>query len=432
MTQPYPAFLATALRLAALAGLALLADPLTGLVDTAAAARLGVHAQASLALGAGIATATGWLISPILFALTTEVGQLRARGAHAEARAAVGAMLRLAAGWGALLAVALVVLGHLALDDPDARSYLLARAVGLPLLAVTLAGYGALRGAAGLRDVTLLALGGVAVHAGVVALAVTATGLGVTGIGLAAAISQATLTAATAWRLRVHDLWPRRADRDAPTDSRGSAAAVGSLVARALLLGAGTTSMTAAAVSVSPAAGAAHLVVNQAWLVAVLAVEGWKSAAQIMVATTPVPAARRRVEQHLLGTATGLGLLAAAALAVVPSLVVPALAADPDVAAGARRIWWLAALALGIGAVAFTRDGIEFGQRRYLPNVARTALGTAVTLLGSVATWLTGELAWMWAALGTGLLLRAALPSAGGRRGDRTPDHLVVSEGLYR
>lgn len=402
-----------AVRLAGLACLALLAEPATGLADTAAAGRLGVGAQASLALGAGLVTTATWLVSPILFAQTTQIARLRAAGRNEEADRTVRSALVAAAVLGLALAAGLAMFAVLGMG-PDARGYVVARAVGLPVTAVVLAGYGALRGAGAMRDVTAIALLGAGLHVLLDVVVVTRTGLGVTGIGLASVLSQGVVVIIVLRQLKVRGLWVA-GSRSGGGEWRGSAAAVGILATRSALLGGAALAMTAAAVGVSPTAGAAHLVTYQFWLLAVLAVEGWKSAAQIMVSSAHSLAEQISIESALMRGSLVLG--AAAGLAVLAALPVATdvLAASAEVAGLAGSIWWLSALSLVAGAVAFTRDGIEYGHGAFGRNLLRIAAGTVIWLVGAWGTHLTGDLRYMWAAMPLGLLVRAIGPQVTGR-----------------
>ncbi|AYG04612.1 MATE family efflux transporter [Gryllotalpicola protaetiae] len=405
-----------AFRLAGLAALALLAEPLTGVADAATAGTLGIVIQASLAVGAGIITTTTWLLTPLLFAQTTEIGRLRADGHLSRAGKTVRTTMKLASGWGVILALSITAVALLIIGDPEARSYLLARAAGMPVSALVLAGYGALRGADAVRDVTFAALGGAVVHIGLDALiAATAWG-GLLGVGLASGISQLLVFTVVLRRLIVRGLWIIVPINDGtqliPASTRNFVRPVALLVTRSALLGAATLAMTAAAVSNGPEKAAAHLIVYQCWLLAVLAIEGWKSAAQILISTAPTVTRRRKLERLLLLVSLLIGAVSFLVVLAVGDPVLSGLTADETVSDSARAIWWLSALSLGVGAVAFTRDGIEFGRGAYLFNLSRVAAGSGLGLIGTVVTAASGDLLWMWAAMTAGLVLRAALPSS--------------------
>jgi MATE family multidrug resistance protein len=415
--------LRSALQLAGLAGLALLSEPLSGLADTAAAGYLGVSEQSALALGSGVVTTTTWLLTPLMFAQTTQIAGFRVAGDHARVQSTVRIAVILAAVWGLVLACAVTMFALTAVGDGDARAYLLVRAAGLPVSAVVLAGYGALRGAGHVSDVTALALGGAVIHVGIVVVSV-AMDLGTVGIGAASGLAQLAVTVVGLRLLVRRRLWPRRVTPSCsgPDSWQTSLVAAGLLAVRSVLLGGATLAMTAGAVQSSAVDAAAHLVVYQVWLLVVLAVEGWKSAAQILVSSSRSDTERAAVEKTVLAGSAVLGSASAAAVFAIGPLATQMLSASEEVESAARTIWWLSAFSFVVGAVAFTRDGVEFGRGAFGVNLIRIGLGTGVTVVGAGTTWLTGDLRWMWFGMTIGLLVRAVWPyrSYGRKRHVRT------------
>jgi len=124
---------------------------------------------------------------------------------------------------------------------------------------------------------------------------------------------------------------------------------------------------------------------------------------------------------------------AAAALVLLTMPVLPAvLGADAATAEQARRLWPLAAASLLVGAVAFTRDGVEFGLGGYGRNLARTAAGMVAWLGGAAVALAAGDLVWVWVGVLAGLAVRAIgdpLRRAGAGAGTRRPPGLVLREG---
>ncbi|WP_319450015.1 MULTISPECIES: MATE family efflux transporter [unclassified Mycobacterium] len=401
-----------ALRLSGLAAIALLAEPLTGVADTVLAGSLGVDEQSSLALGTGIATTATWLVTPILFAQTTEVARLRAAGRRNDAARTTRHGLVSAVVFGLALSIALGAVAVLADFGTGARGYLLARAVGLPVMALVMAGYGALRGSNAVPAVSVLALSGAGVHVLLDIVSVAWTTLGVTAFGVASTLSQLVVACLLLLVMRARGLLTR-GSTDAMTEPpawRKSVGAVLVLAVRSAALGAATIAMTGAAVGIGPVAGAAHQVTYQFWLLVVLAVEGWKSAAQILVSSTTSMAERHRVESSLLRSSVVLGCVAGLATLALMPVVVDAMSADGAVAHVARSIWALSAVSLVFGTVAYTRDGIEFGRGAYVANLVRTLAGTLAWFVGAWVSHATGDLRWIWCAVPAGLVIRMVLP----------------------
>lgn len=279
---------------------------------------------------------------------------------------------------GGLVALLLVTVARPLLvagvSDPvaqQARTFIGIRACGLPLLAFVLAGHGALRGRGDVRGSAAIALGAAALHtAG--AVTVLVTGLGLPQLALVGVGAQTLAALAIAVRLRSGALLQRgRPNRAELVDGLAALRRAGPLALRGVGLGVSTSALTAAAASIGPAQAAAHLVTYQVWLLVALALEGWKAATQVIVAQDRAlpPAVQRAQARTLEGGAAVLGGFAGR-------------------------------------SVAFTRDGVQFGLRRYRANAARTLRGCSVWL-GAAAAAITGELTVLWAGFVLGLVVRA-------------------------
>jgi len=399
---------------------ALVADPLIALVDVAIAGRLGVTAQAALAVGAAAVTLAAWLLYPLLFAQTSEVANAWGAGDRAAAARAVRSGSAAAVVVGGVVALLLVVIaGPLLLAGVEgtvaqqARAYLQIRASGLPLLAFVLAGHGALRGRGDTRGSAVIALAVAAVHAAA-ACGVLAAGLGLSALAVVGVGAQFLGAGAIAARLRAGGLLrpsspSARSKRQEMNEGLLALRRAGPLALRGAGLGISTAALTAAAASIGPTQAAAHLVTYQVWLLVALALEGWKAAAQVIVAQDRgSPAAELRADVRALERgAAVVGVLAGLCLLATISFLPGLLAADRASAAAAKPLWVLASLALAVGSIAFTRDGVEFGLRRYRANAGRTLRGCAVWLVAAAAGALTGALPLLWGVFVLGLLVRA-------------------------
>lgn len=402
------------------ASAALVADPLIALVDVAIAGRLGVTAQAALAVGAAAVTLAAWLLYPLLFAQTSEVANAWGAGDRAAAVRAVRSGSAAAVVVGGVVALLLVVIaGPLLLAGVEgtvaqqARAYLQIRASGLPLLAFVLAGHGALRGRGDTRGSAVIALAVAAVHAAA-ACGVLAAGLGLSALAVVGVGAQFLGAGAIAARLRAGGLLrpsspSARSKRQEMNEGLLALRRAGPLALRGAGLGISTAALTAAAASIGPTQAAAHLVTYQVWLLVALALEGWKAAAQVIVAQDRgSPAAELRADVRALERgAAVVGVLAGLCLLATISSLPGLLAADRASAAAAKPLWALASLALAAGSIAFTRDGVEFGLRRYRANAGRTLRGCAVWLVAAAAGALTGALPLLWGVFVLGLLVRA-------------------------
>ena len=134
--------------------LSLLAEPLTGLVDTAFVARLGAGPLAALGAAATLLSSVFWVFNFLAIGTQTEVAQAIGRGDAASARSASSLALALSASIGAALALLgwplLDAAAALMSDEAAVRAgmveYLGVRLLGAPAVLLTLAGFGALRG----------------------------------------------------------------------------------------------------------------------------------------------------------------------------------------------------------------------------------------------------------------------------------------------
>lgn len=406
-----------AVGLATGAGVALLAEPLTGLADTAAAGRLGVAAQGALVVAAAVVTTTGWLLNPLLFAQTTEIARATARGDELSAARLLRGGLLAAVALGTALGLLLLLcagpivagLGvDLALREP-ATDYLQVRALALPVLAAVLTGHGALRGTGDVRGSAAIAVGAALVHATVDVVVVVHTDLGLAGLAAASIVAQLVAAVAMTARLRRHGLL-RRSGGPAAGAARAAvrqAWAAGPLALRAIALGIGTIALATAAGRLGAVPAAAHQVTYGVWLAVVLGIEGWKAAAQILVAQATTASERVAVVRTLFRGSVLIGTLAGVGMLATLPLLPPLLAADAATTDQVQLLWPLAAASLIVGSVAFTRDGVEFGLGRYRHNLSRTLRGTACWLAGAAVAVVTEEVAWVWCGVLVGLVARA-------------------------
>ena len=119
----------------------ILAEPLTGLVDTAFISRLGAAPLASLGIGAVVLGSLFWVFNFLQIGTQTETGNFLGQGDRPRARALCGLALVLATGFGmGIIAVGLPLLGfaatamgdaYLRLDNPLMALDAFRRALGL-------------------------------------------------------------------------------------------------------------------------------------------------------------------------------------------------------------------------------------------------------------------------------------------------------------
>ncbi len=366
----------TILYLSAPILLSLVAEPLTGLIDTAFVARLGTEALAALGVGSGALSSIFWVFNFLGVATQTEVAQTLGRRDVASASKAVSLALAVGIAFSLLLAAVLALgaegvaraLGAEGVVLELAAEYILLRLLGSPAVMVVIIGFGALRGLQDMRTPLWIALG--INLANVVLDYVMIFGWlflpawGVAGAAVASAISQwlgailmlrvlrrrIGLTRALKWREAAQLL---RVGKD--------------LVIRSASLTLFMIFATRVATQMGAEAGAAHQVIRQVWFFTAMLAEAVTTTAQSLVgyfcgAGRMDFAKRVAAATMRWSLATGVALMALmlASTPVALDALVPAAAA-----VAFQGAWVIAALSQPLNALAFVTDGIHWGSGDY-------------------------------------------------------------------
>jgi len=398
----------------------LIAEPLTGLADTAFVARLGAEPLAALGVATVLLSSIFWVFN--FLGIGTQTAVARAHGAHrlgdASAAIATALLTALAVGvalalvaWPFLAALAEAMGAHDAMRDA-AVTYLAIRFLAAPAILVTIVAFGALRGVQDMRTPFWIAVTINAVNVLLCALLVfgrgPVPGFGVAGAAWATAVSQ---TAGAAWAVlavwRVLGPFARvraRAMLELLVVGRDLVLRTGLLLFFLLLA-------TRAATHAGADAGAAHQAVRQVWVLTALLLDAYAATAQTLVGyflgAGRVALARRVA---LVGCAWGLATGGALTLGMLLStasfawLLVPAAATAAFPAA-----WTVAALAQPLNALSFVTDGVHWGTGdfRYLRNAMLLATLSGAALLATVDVRQPGALAAIWTVTATWIVIRA-------------------------
>jgi putative MATE family efflux protein len=410
---------ASVLSLAAPALVVLAAEPIYLLVDTAVVGHLGTVALAGLAVGGGL---LGWAAALLNFLAYGTTARAARRAGAGDRPGAVAEGVQ--ATWLALLLGLLVIAVFEVLAGPLTRlmaggagpvasageRWLRIACLGAPLLLVSQAGNGWLRGIQDLRSPVRFAVAGYGIGVVLCPLLVHPVGWGLAGSAIANVAGQA-VAAALFLRALLRERVPLR--------PRPRALAAQLVIGRDLLLRAAVLQLAfvAAAAVVArfgAASLAAHQIALQLWLFLALVLDAYAIAAQTLVghalgARRP-DAARATARTVLLwGLVTGVavgGLL----LALRPVLL-PLFTGDPAVRHQAALVWWFLAGMQPLAGVVFALDGVLMGAGDvgYLRTVT---IGAAV--LGFLPlSLLSGPLGWGLAGVWTGLTLFIVLRLAG-------------------
>lgn len=408
-------------RLAGPAFVTLMAEPLYLLADTAVVGHLGTAQLGGLAVASSILLTALSLSIFLAYGTTASVARLLGAGDKREAAhqavqglwlgAAVGVVFALlGAAFSRPLVGALGAEGEVA---TNALVYLRISLIGLPMLLVTLAGTGYLRGLQNTRTPLVVALGtaslnlvlelvlihgfdqGIGASALSTVVAQTVGGL----VFVGAVVGGARIEGAS---LRLHLATQRRLARVGADLVVRTAALRGSLLA-----------LTAVVARMGSVDLAAHQIAFEIWSLLAMALDSLAIAGQAMVGRLlgqSRPTEARVASKRLLMLGLGGSVVTAAlVLAVSPGL--PALfTPDAEVARlTGFLLWWVAGLQ-GLAAVAFVLDGVLIGagdQRFLARSMAWAALALAVAVAPVLPLGL--GIGWVWGAFGVLMAVRAVV-----------------------
>ncbi len=412
MTAPrIPARAVLALAAPALPVLA--AEPLYLLVDTAVVGRLGAVPLAGLAVAGVLFAQVTSQLNFLSYGTTSRAARRHGAGRRADAvdEGVQATWLALAVGLVVLAVGQLVAapvagaLGNGGEIAAGAVSWLRVALFGAPLVLVTLAGNGWMRGVQDTRRPLLFVLGANAVSAAGCVVLVPAMGL--VGSAVANVIGQsvgALLFLGALLRERV-PLRPHGAVL------RDQLALGRDLLARSLAFQACFLSAAAVATRFGAATAAAHQIVLQLWSFMALVLDAVAIAAQSLVGAAlgaggagPARALARQVTRYGLALGIGFGALFAALIGVLPPVFTP----DPAVLAVVPVAWWFFAALQPVAGVVFALDGVLLGagDAAFLrtSTLAAAVLGFLPLIWASLAFgW---GLAGIWSGLTAFMLIR--------------------------
>ena len=398
----------------------LVAEPVTGMVDTAFVARLGSEALAALGVGAG---ALFVHILDFRFPRHRQTDRSRAdlsgRGERLAASRAVSLALAMGVAASLLLALGLLpgaaFLARMMGAEGEvlalAEQYIRLRLLGGPAVIVVFVGFGALRGVQDMRTPLWIALGinlaNIALDYPLIFGWAFVPALGVAGAALASSIAQ--------WLGALWLLWELRRRVGFSHEIDLGAASRLLRVGRDLIIRSGALTLfllvgTRVATQMGAEAGAAHQAIRQLWFFAALIAEALASTSQSLVgyfhgSGRAVYARSVALACTWWSLATGVALTAVAlfSTSLVAGIFVP-----PDARAVFHAAWIVAALSQPLNALAFVTDGIHWGtgDYRYLRNAMLMA--TVCALLGLALLPIDGAaFAGVWLMMLLWMLIRA-------------------------
>jgi putative MATE family efflux protein len=289
------------------------------------------------------------------------------------------------------------------------ETWLRIAALGAPLLLVSLAGNGWLRGVQDLRRPMRYVLTGSLASLVLCPLLVYPAGLGLAGSAVANVAGQA-LTAALFVRALLREGVPWRARAAA---LRAQLVIGRDLLVRAAVLQVSFLVATGVAARAGTAELGAHQIAVQLFFFLALVLDAYAIAAQTLVgqslgARRPDVARATARRVTLWGLGTGVGV--AALLLALRPVVLPLFTDDPAVLAQAGVVWWFLAGVQPLAGVVFALDGVLMGAGDvgYLRTVTIGAALAGFLPLALLAVPLGWGLAGVWTGLTLFVVLRLA------------------------
>ena len=396
------------LDLAVPATLALAADPLLSLVDTALVGRLGAVPLAALGVNVAVFGAVFLVFNFLTYGTTAEVARLRGAGRPEDAARYALHALWLAVGLGIAVLVALQASAPLvlramgatgAITDP-ALAYLRIRALAAVPVLVVAVGHGAFRGLKDTRTPLAITVVANAVNAVLSFLLIYPAGLGIVGAAWGTVIAQ--LGAATAFLALARPQLPTPDLRVDPSAMRAIVRISRDLFLRTASLLAALVVTTAVAARMGVTTVAAHQIARELWSTMTLVLDGFAIAGQALIGTAlgaARPDVARSDARRLVWWGLGAGCLLGAAFLAAQAALPRVFTTDGAVLAEVSTVWLLVALIQPVGGVVFVLDGVLMGAgdfRFLLWSTALAALGGLVPLALAALALGTGLVGIWW------------------------------------
>lgn len=398
----------------------MLAEPLTGLVDTAFIAQLGSESLAALGVGTVVLSSGMWLFNFLSVGTQTEVSQASGRQQVDAARKFSSLALLFAVSAGLLLAVAeftfapllSTAMGAADVVADSATTYIRLRSVGIPAVLVTMTSFGVLYGLADMRSPLVIAVTVNALNILLDGLLIFGIGpfpaMGIAGAALASSISQWVGLLMSCYVIRQRIGFTLDVDtaniKKLLKIGQDMFVRTGSLILFLLLA-------TRAATLLGADAGAAHQAIRQVWVFTSLFLDASAITAQSIIGynigSGQVHRARKVAQLVCcFSLLIGFSLMAAmlSGSQIIAAILVPSTGLSLFYPA-----WTVSAILQPVAAVAFITDGIHWGTGdfSFLRNVVVTATFFGISGLLLMATTGTNSLTTIWWITGSWVCIRA-------------------------
>lgn len=400
----------------------LVAEPLTGLVDTAFVAKLGAEALAALGVGTAALSSVFWIFNFLGIGTQTSVAQAVGQNDHEHAARITSLALLLAAGFGLVLIVigwlvAAPVAGLLgATGDVQVQAveYMQLRLFGAPAVLAMMTAFGALRGVQDMRTPLWIALVVNIINMGMDALIITGYGAipawGIAGAAIATVLAQ---WVGAVWAVTAVLRIIGRSSDLRFHEAKELLQIGGNLFIRTGLLTLFLLLTTRIATQIGVQSGAAHQAIRQFWIFAALGLDALAITAQSLVGYfigSNAIAQAKRVAKYSSIWGVGLGVLLALSMWMGMEWIADLLVPETAVAIF-YPAWLMSAFIQPINSLAFVTDGVHWGTSdfAYLRNAM--LISTIFGAIGLLLIDQSGEngLVWVWAITAVWITIRSVL-----------------------
>jgi putative MATE family efflux protein len=399
----------------------LAAEPLYVLVDTAVVGHLGAVPLGGLALGGLLLSLVSSQLTFLAYGTTARAARLHGAGKRDDAvREGVQAT------WlGALLGIVIMLAGQalagpvangLAGDGPIADGavrWLRIALFGVPLILITMAGNGWLRGVQDTRRPLRYVIAGNGMSAILCPVLVHVAHWGLSGSAVANVVAQVIVAGLFLRTLRHECRTANVPGRPHWAHMREQLTMGRDLVLRSLAFQACFVSAASVAARTSAAAVGAHQVVLQLWTFLSLVLDSIAIAAQALIGAelgARNETGARTLASRVTAYGLGFGILTGALFAALAGVLPRVFTTDPGVLAQIPHAWWFFVALQPIAGVVFAVDGVLLGagDAAYLRTIT---LGAAV--FGFLPlVWLSLAYHWgltgIWTGLSAFMVLRLA------------------------
>lgn len=404
----------TLLRLSFPVLLSLIAEPLTGLVDTIFVSKLGSEPLAALGVGTTVLSSVFWIFSFLGIASQTQSAGAMGHGDSLQLRRIATLAIVMAVVLSLMVMVIAFPLVPMFAHWMEASgkvhdfsvTYIMIRLWGGPPILISIAAFGVMRGRQDMAT-PLWVAGGINVmnmildpllifgwHIGGWAIFPE---MGVSGAALASVISQ--------WVGAIACILYLLKQLGAPVPVNISQAVALLTVGRDLFIRTGMLILfllltTRAATAIGAEAGAAHQAIRQVWFFTAFLLDAYAMVGQSLVAYflgANQKMEARRVATVVCGWSFGTGIVLMLFMLIGENLVMDIMVPG-GAAAAFTGVWMIAAMVQPINAFAFATDGIHWGtgDYAYLRNVVLVSTISSSLLLFYLESLGTLTLTGVW------------------------------------